>query len=179
MQRYAEYSPTGFDSKGIVLDDQQDWLVVIGRNRDSTLLETSNWEVAEKEFQTKHGDEGNGWEIHRFGHWACGWLEILIVDPDHKAHETATEMQRSLENYPVLCEHNYSEKEHEATLENIAQALRSVDSDDVTVHTPGILFSWFWDNDQSAVENTDDQGGWPTEEQLTAALTDLDYKINS
>jgi len=148
MQRYAEYAPTGFDSKGIALDDQQDWLVVIGRNRDSRLLETSNWEVAEKEFQTKHGDEGNGWEVHRFGHWACGWLEIMIVDPDHKAFDTATDMARALENYPVLCEHDYSEREYQATLENVEQALRSIDFDGGTIGTPVDLFAWFWENDR-------------------------------
>jgi len=41
----------------------------------------------------------------------------------------------------------------------------------------GQLLSWFWDNDQSAVENCDDQGGWPTDEQMAEALTELGYTL--
>jgi len=38
------------------------------------------------------------------------------------------------------------------------------------------VFSWFWDNDQSAVENCDDQGGYPSEDQLREAFDALGYQ---
>ena len=38
------------------------------------------------------------------------------------------------------------------------------------------VFSWFWDHRQSAVENRDDQGGYPEEDDLRAAFDALGYE---
>jgi hypothetical protein len=35
------------------------------------------------------------------------------------------------------------------------------------------VFGWFWDNDQSQVENHDDQGGYPSDEGMRKALRAL------
>ena len=46
MITYREFRPSGFDVKGLGLDDRQDWLVApVTVNRDSNCLERSNWEV--------------------------------------------------------------------------------------------------------------------------------------
>jgi len=114
MQRYSDYQPTGFDPKGIVLSDQQDWLVLpCGRNRDSMPLDESNFAVALKEL----GDESDTVEVHRFGHWACGWFEIIIVKPDTSEAETANEIENSLADYPVLDDCDYSEREDQYATE--------------------------------------------------------------
>jgi len=78
MQTYSEYAPTSFDHKGLLLPDRQDWLVLIGRNRDSECLVNSNFDCALAQL----GGESDHVEVHNFGHWACGWLEIIIVKPD-------------------------------------------------------------------------------------------------
>jgi hypothetical protein len=113
MQTYREYSPTSFDTKGLLLPDQQDWFVVIGRNRDSGHLDNSNFDSA----LASMGGESDDVEIHNFGHWACGWLEIIIVRPNTDASRTAEEIRERLENYPVLDEHDYCEREYEAAAE--------------------------------------------------------------
>ena len=38
------------------------------------------------------------------------------------------------------------------------------------------MFSWFWDHRQRAVENRDDQGGYPEEDDLRDAFEALGYE---
>jgi len=110
MQLYKDYAPTGFDRKGLNLPDNQDWLVAIGQNRDSDALDRSNYECAVKLFEETDPDERDH-EQHCFNHWACGWLEIIIVRPDSKAFEVAKDIEAALADYPVLDDDHYSELE--------------------------------------------------------------------
>lgn len=116
MQTYSEYAPTPFDPKGLNLDDQQDWLVVpVGQNRDSEALAQSNFAAAVamlEEVEPEDAEEPN-YEVCSFGHWACGWIEIIIVRPGSKAQEVAEEIEKSLEDYPVLDEDDHSQREWE------------------------------------------------------------------
>jgi len=50
-------------------------------------------------------------EVHRFGHWACGWFEIILVRPDTNAAKTAEEIEAALADYPILDECDHSERE--------------------------------------------------------------------
>ncbi len=111
MITYREYAPTQFDSPGLALDDRQDWLVLpCGRNRDSDCLGESNFEAA----LAILGGEGEDTEVHRFGHWACGWLEIIIVRPGTAAETEANSIEDAMANYPILDEQDYSERENDA-----------------------------------------------------------------
>lgn len=108
MKTYGEWSPTPFDPKGSHLPDKADWLVVpVMRTRDSGPLDESNFEAALKEL----GGESKKVEVHRFGHWGPGWIEIIIVHPSKR--EKAEEIEASLENYPVLDEDDLNKKEWE------------------------------------------------------------------
>lgn len=110
MQTYAEYAPTSFDAKGLALPDQGAWLVVIGRNRDSNHLDESNFDTALQAL----GGESDDVEVHRFGHWACGWLEVIIVRPDTTASAVAARLEERLESYLVLNEDDWSSREQDA-----------------------------------------------------------------
>ena len=176
MQTYKDYKPTEFDSAGAFLPERREWLVVpVGRNRDSTILDLSNWQAVEKTLadKAKPEEETDCWEIHRFGHWACGWFEIFIIKPDSPAYRAAEDIARALENYPVLNEEDYGEREYTATMENIADALRSFDIENEPEDLAGTLYSWFSDNDQGAVENRDDPGGYPSNQEIENALDAL------
>lgn len=108
MQTYSKFRPTQFDPQGLALPDNQEWLTVpCGRNRDSDALTRSNFRCALEML----GGEGDDVEIHRFGHWANGWFEIILVKPDTSAAKIAFEIEDSLENYPVLDEEDFSEEE--------------------------------------------------------------------
>jgi hypothetical protein len=117
LQRYSEFSPTGFDPTGLNLPDKQDWFVApVGLNRDSGDLAISNWEVTVRELEGI-SPEGENWEIHRFGHWLCGWCEIIIVMPGSPCNDAMNETLGALENYPILDEMDYCEREWEAIAE--------------------------------------------------------------
>src|SRR5690349_11232303 len=106
MKPYREFRPTGFDPRGLALDDQQDWLVLpCTRNRDSDCLTESNFDAALKQL----GGESDDCEVHRFRHWACGWFEIIIVRPGSAAEKEAHEIEAALDDYPVLDEMDLSE----------------------------------------------------------------------
>lgn len=117
MNPYKKHRPTGFDRAGAFLDDdRQEWLVVdVSRNRDSDCLAESNFNT----FLEGLGGESDNVEVHRFGHWACGWYEIILIDAKAEAIVAlAQEMEDALENYPVLDEEDLSRREHEAEQES-------------------------------------------------------------
>lgn len=114
MQQYKDYAPTSFDTKGLCkysnMQNRQNWLVLpVILTRDATALQSSNTEIALKLL----GGESDTVEVHRFNHWACGWFEIIIVQPDTDSHEIARQIESDLENYPILDDENYSEWELE------------------------------------------------------------------
>lgn len=101
---YAQFQPTGFDAQGLALPDRHDWLVVpVGRNRESGLLDQCNFEKALELL----GGESDTVEVHRFGHWACDWYEIILAHPDKMAD--VEEIENALSEYPVLDDMTYSQ----------------------------------------------------------------------
>lgn len=110
MRTFKEFQPTGFDAKGLGSEGREDWLVIIGTNRDADCLTRSNWEVITKDV-TRYNDQG-GCEILRFGHWACGWFEILIVEPNTPRARLAEKWLAALEVYPVADEYHFSDLEY-------------------------------------------------------------------
>lgn len=113
MQLYKDFAPTGSDPRGLALDDQQNWIVVpVRRNRDSGPLDESSFAAALEIL----GGESETCEVHRFGHWACGWFEIVIVSPERAAE--VEDLESSLENYPVLNDEDFSQREHDDYIES-------------------------------------------------------------
>ncbi len=134
LTRYADWAPTGFDAKGLHErdlngnGDRSDWRVLpVSRTRDSDPAEDSNFTAALELL----GGEGDHVEVHRFGHWGPGWIEIILVDPeDDRAIEAAGEIACRLEDYPLLDEDDCSRREYEAAIEQIEdQAGRWVKAD--------------------------------------------------
>jgi hypothetical protein len=147
--------------------------------RDSDLLGESNAKTIKRVFEEEV--PADQWTITGCSHWACGWVEHLsfLVLDEHGEPTVAfcklVEIQGALEQYPVLDEHDFSEREYEATLENIVSAGRNMVSDDAPEDWAGECLSWFWDNDQGAVEATDGGGGYPSEKEMGACLLALGW----
>lgn len=114
---YGNWRPTAFDSRGLGLPDRRTWKVLpVMQTRDSGLLERSNFRTAVASLRTAD-PSGDGHEVHRFGHWGPGWVEIIIIDPDGPAASEAAEIAASLESYPVLSDDDYSELTWEEAVE--------------------------------------------------------------
>jgi hypothetical protein len=105
-------NPSGLDSMANYLGEIPDpqWLVVMTRNRDSDILTESNWDTALTELG---GELENEVEIFRFGHWACGWWEVLCVRDKGTKHNIGQDIVDRIESYPVLDEDDYSQRENE------------------------------------------------------------------
>lgn len=117
LKPYSEFRPTGFDAKGLGLGDRQDWLVgPVTTDRDAGCLQRSNWAVVTEDI-AKADPEGEDHECHSFNHWACGWLEIVIVRPGSKAHECAAEWECALADYPVASDSHFSDLETNEAVE--------------------------------------------------------------
>ena len=108
MRTYGEYRPTSFDPSGLGLPDRQDWIVApVGQNRDSGCLERSNWRIVLGTL-TDADPDGEDHEDHRFGHWACGWFEIIIARPGSRCADILEDWERALADYPVADEMDWS-----------------------------------------------------------------------
>lgn len=112
MQAYRDFAPTGFDHKGLALSEQQDWLVApCGTNRDAGYGTRANHDAMRQALESLNAPED--WELHRFGHWACGWFEIIIVRPGTAAANEAERIESALADYPIVDEELFSQYENE------------------------------------------------------------------
>ncbi len=119
MQTYKQFSPTKYDSH-IELEDREDWLVgPCFINRDSGSLARANWQAFTQEMwnaRTTNEDEVD-YEEHRFGHWANGWFELVLIKPGSNAAKKALELEDKLDNYPILDEELHSQLQNEEIYE--------------------------------------------------------------
>lgn len=98
MRAYSEFKPTTWDSAGAFLRDKQDWLVVpVGHNRDSKANEHRRFYRLESAL-AKVDANSESHEVHRFGHWACGWFEIAIVKPGSACERAAKRFRQPREH---------------------------------------------------------------------------------
>lgn len=100
------------------------WLVFLGRNRDSDLLTEHNFDTALEALYgvSTEATEVDGYPsvyVVRESHWACGWVEWIAIHPSNKAAvDLANELAHGLDQYPVLDEDGFSEKESEAAYDS-------------------------------------------------------------
>jgi hypothetical protein len=154
-------------------DDADKFCVYNLNHRDSGLLDQSN---AYTILKTLKPFEDDAWPV-TFSHWAVGWIDAVAVRVETRAYRTLCEIIDRVSEYPILDETDYSEREHKATLRNIYNSFHQVDGevdkDKLPKYWARSVYSWFLDNDQSAVENLDDHGGYPGRNQLLACISSL------
>ena len=95
------------------------------RTRDSSIMENSNYELILKELSelAEPFDNVRDWNDiddgepyvydFRAGHWACGWIEQIIIrqDAPKEIIERAKEIEAALSDYPVYSDDDYSERQ--------------------------------------------------------------------
>ncbi len=163
------------------LADADQWAIIYMSNRDSGLLDQSNAAFVAKALQpfTEGDDPDLVFETH--DHWAVGHIDGFsarvfrngeVTDAFRKYHELAQRM----DDYPILDESDYSERELEATFDNIADAAWRLKNDFVLPEDwTWQVYDWLSDHRSGEIENRDDQGGYPSEESLRAAFSALAY----
>ncbi len=164
------------------IEDPENWSIIYTHNRDSGLLDQSNADQIAKALEpyTDGDDPDVVFESH--SHWAVGHVDgfSIRVFRDGEitdAFLTYHDLIEESDNYPILDEEDYSERELEATLENINDSAWRMKSEYALPDGwEGEVYSWLSDNRQRAVENRDDQGGYPEESELRAAFDALGFE---
>lgn len=101
----------------------------IDKNRDSKILEQSNFEVITRSLMREFP---NDFDIERYNHWAVGWVERLTVkvlkSPGEITEENITEAFKKamwwkdeLNDYPCASEDHYEDLRYENELEFIQE----------------------------------------------------------
>ncbi len=189
-QGYAwKYRGVPVDSfYGRTLEDPEDWVIVEPIGGDHDLLDQSNqheFEEALSEVMNAldaqgHGDVEMEYRNMRYlfirAYWPRGYFGPEQEGGERELTPLFREYCRLMDRYsqyPVLSEEDHSRREYEATLENIVEVGRRFLRDDAPDDWASQCFSWFWDNDQSAVESRDGGGGYPSDDEIQTALLAL------
>ena len=104
--------PTGFDSADNFNGQVPQGYCLYSINRDSSILERSNFDAILEQL----GGEGELVDVVRHRHWACDWIEYIIVSKDAPAQllDTCVDIVRALDAYSILSEDKYSEAQYQA-----------------------------------------------------------------
>jgi hypothetical protein len=125
------------------------WAWTFSRSRDADLLEESNFEVISKDMEERFPDDVF---IDCHSHWAVGWVELIavrVLDDDGEitdAFLAIDEWAKALENYPVADDSDFSEREYEASINDLEWATPNNMIDDLPEDWQSILFSALWDS---------------------------------
>jgi hypothetical protein len=164
------------------LDDADSWAIIYTHNRDSRLLDLSNAEAIAKAVKTFTEGDDPDVVMESHDHWAVGHVDGFssrvfkdgVITEAFRSYHAVAER---LADYPILNEQDYSRREFEATLENIADAAWRLKHEyDLPEGWEGDVYSWLGEHRQRAVENRDDQGGCPKADDLRDAFEALGYE---
>ena len=167
------------------VEDADQWAIIYTHNRDSGLLDQSNAKVISKAMALfTEGDDADV-VIESHSHWAVGHVDGFsmrvfdgngeITEAFRKYHELA----EAMDSYPILDESDYSERELEATLENIEDAAWRLKNEfDLPEGWVWQVYDWLSENRSGEVDNTDDQGGYPSETAMREAFNALNFNSN-
>lgn len=90
--------------------DFSEYYIGPSRSRDSELIAESNFECALELL----GGESDSVLVSRCSHWACGWVEqILVLKSCQKSVKILSGIADSLESYPILNDDDFYERENE------------------------------------------------------------------
>ena len=92
-------------------EDFSEYYIVTSFTRDSNVIEVANFIGIASHLMDIEPESERGWEIARFGHWACGYVYCIFVHKDSPLLSLCEEIALSLREYPVFSEDVLSECE--------------------------------------------------------------------
>lgn len=164
------------------LDDADNWVIFYTHNRDSGLLDQSNASVINKALTPFSDGDDPDVVFESHSHWAVGHVDgfSVRVFKDGRITEAFRKyygLIQQMDAYPVLDESDYSDREYEATLDNIKDAAWRLKNEvDLPEGWEGEVYFWLSEHECCEIENVDDQGGYPSEESLGRAFDALGYE---
>ena len=165
--------------RGHDLPDAANWLIWYTSSPQSGLLEESNQKVTNDRLTKFAAGNDPDLVFEKHSHWVVNSLagiSLRVYRADGSTTDAFREFCRimeALDDYPVLDEEDYGDREYEATLENYAREMWG-QKDHLPEGWAGEVYEWFGDHGQDChTESRDDRGGYAPREAITAALTDL------
>jgi hypothetical protein len=163
------------------IDDPADWAIVYTHHRDSGLLDQSNAAAMADALSSFSESENPDVVSESHSHWAVGhvdgfsirvYRDDAITDAFHVYHG----LMEQLDGYAVLDQADYSSREYEAALENIADAAWRFKSN-YNLHDgwEAEVYEWLSVCRPGAVENKDNRGAYPSEHDVLGAFNGLGY----
>ena len=158
--------------------DAERWTIYHTRHRDSGLSAQSNAAQVEQALAGFSDDVS----FQRFSDWQFGWVDVVVVrvfgpDGEHtEAYAALCGLLLRLKDQPVLDETDHSKRVYETTTENIREATKlhsRVVIERLPDDFPALMFDWFWMHNDRAVQNADDQGGYPNDIQVAECVRAL------
>jgi hypothetical protein len=164
------------------IDDPESWCIVYTHNRDSGLLAQSNAGFIARVLRPFSETETPDLLFETHDHWAVGWvtgfsIRVYRDGQTTEAFETYHGLMERLEAYAILDEADYSRREYEATIENIEDAAWRIKSQ-YQLHDgwEAEAYEWLSTHRPAALENKDDRGGYPSEQDLQLACEALGFQ---
>ena len=106
-------------------EDYSEYYVVASTHRDADELMVSNFYSIRKTLLDNH----IRFLDIQFNHWGVGWIEQLMVhETNEKGLIIADELNKSLEDYPILDDDDYNERRNEKVMEYYRDFKNSGDS---------------------------------------------------
>jgi hypothetical protein len=165
-------------SRGYRLPDADQWTISYTSHPGDGILAQSNEAIINKRLEPFSEGDDPDLVFERHSHWAVGHIDgfsIRVFRDDGNITDAFKEFCRikeKLDEYPILDEQDYSEREYEATLENYCHEMWREEA--LPQGWEAEVYSWFCDNGKdSCIENADDQGGYAPRDAIIEALQDL------
>ena len=164
------------------ISDPEDWAIVYTSNRDSGLLAMSNASVIAKAMRPFTEGDNPDVVMESHSHWVVGHVDGFSVRVYRDGEITDAfkayyGLTVQMDGYPILDEKDYGRREYEATIESITDAAWRLKTEyELPEGWEYEVYSWLSEYRSRAVENRDDQGGYPEEADLRAAFEALGYE---
>lgn len=165
------------------MEDADQWMIHYTHHRDSGVLDQSNAEQIRQALD--QFTEGVVPDVvqESHNHWAVGHIDgfslrVFRSGEITDAFRTFHELMERLAEYPILNEDDFSNREYEATVENIVNAAwRLRDDYELPENWQYEVYGWLSDRENHEVECCDDQGGYPSEDSLRRAMNALFQRL--
>ncbi len=165
--------------------DADQWAIIYTHHRDSGLLDQSNGAFIAKAMEPFANTDDADVVFESHHHWAVGHIDGFSIRVFNACGEITEafrayhERAEQIADYPILDESDYSDREYEATIDNIVDAAwRLKRQYALPDGWEGEVYSWLSDHRPGEIENVDDQGGYPSEDALKAAFMALSFREN-
>ena len=173
----------GFDCfvwyRGHDLPDAANWMIFYTSSPQSALIDESNQKVTNDRLAKFAAGDDPDLVFERHSSWVVGHMDgvsVRVLGSDGGVTDAFCEfcrIQEALDDYPILDEQGYSDREYAATLENYAREMWQ-QKDELPEGWAGEVYDWFEEHGhQEYTESRDDRGGWAPRAAITEALTDL------